>query len=1301
MGGDGTFAGTNYQASVIAYIYVHVLSDTKLRWAGVADDTPSAVSGEVKGPGDDARVEFRTGSAPVEIQAKHGLKPQKCVQAFEAIRDHSTSDENTTVWLVVDSTSSPSVRNELWRDLERLRAGRADGLKDLARQILSSLGPRSEDVTRRTHIMTLDLARNTDAGAAEALRLLSDSLEDESQATTAWTVLERDAAQMCADKSRRTKQMLVELLSKERIALRAPRQARKWHDDLRFTKKLLADDEPALVLSFLREIESDFKNSGVRDAQVLYRINQHRASAFLYLGRYAEAIVSAQKALDHEPDGLHALVNLANAQALSGDVDTAVVTAERATTKHPQSASAWLMRFQLSRSTGQVRVNVPPDVASTPEYRSDLVRVHLFHGEVAEARAISRSLVESGDRSASTLLLRVESLLTDIETAVADERRLNAEEAERLCSEVLEGEGSLSTSRTQKALVSRSLARRIGGNTIGALEDSERARSIRHDDAAALNEAAQARVQAGDDTGALEILTGPVVESNPILRAMRAGLLASQKQEEKARKDLDAVLQALPTFHHPDLLRSAAAEAALHLRDISLAKKLVGEMSSAEHAPSVHYMITVARIKALENDFEEAEKQYRKAIQIDPPHRTDLLAELGASLFRAKRAEDAVRVFREAGTLPESAERMFVHALILSNQLLDAHRTLERLAEKGPMPHWALALAAEIAFRRNDSKTAAAHLEDLISRGVATADGRLTLARTLLDLKEYDRALFHAGALVSDKDLTPRERMFLAQILSKLGEGAAAINVGMQAFRDLSHDAELNRAFASVIHFSKQRPLEPDRVGPDTYVRLKDSADETIEYLVFASAAASRLPNELSLEDAEKSGLLGLRAGETFIQDKGAFFEKQWRVEEVQGVVKFLLNDIVTNYGRRFPSEPFFAKGFHFDAEKPSISDFQPLIASTHERAQRQVELVNLYRDQCLPLAPIAELAGISVSALITELSRPGSGRPFYVEFHDDGRLASRAAARSNLPTVLTRSALFTAQAFGLLPLLTHKRKCLAPTSLRDEIEGEYAEAADRVKNGWTVLAASDRGVTLQSLEADHPILVNERDSIQTLLNWCETNVTFLPRPLETFNDPRMKRLETRTGLGDSSNDALELAMFSPGILFADDLGLRKVGNALDVASFSSVSLIQVLAEEQALPARERDRLLVGLAERHYCVIDVSPEILLEGLAPGRPVQTTREVFSMLAAPHLDVHSAARTLVRAIKIAALQDVKTTTPGRVANEGLEAMVLRFAAQVAVQAVARAAEGELALLPRELQIVRSICVAFLRRRGPSNR
>ena len=60
MGGDATSSGINYQASVVAYVYVHILTGSKLRWLQVRDDTPTAISGETKGPGDDARIEFAT-----------------------------------------------------------------------------------------------------------------------------------------------------------------------------------------------------------------------------------------------------------------------------------------------------------------------------------------------------------------------------------------------------------------------------------------------------------------------------------------------------------------------------------------------------------------------------------------------------------------------------------------------------------------------------------------------------------------------------------------------------------------------------------------------------------------------------------------------------------------------------------------------------------------------------------------------------------------------------------------------------------------------------------------------------------------------------------------------------------------------------------------------------------------------------------------------------------------------------------------------------------------------------------------
>ena len=46
MGGPATFAGTNHQAGVIAFVFVHMLAHRRLGWLTPVDDTPSAVSAE-------------------------------------------------------------------------------------------------------------------------------------------------------------------------------------------------------------------------------------------------------------------------------------------------------------------------------------------------------------------------------------------------------------------------------------------------------------------------------------------------------------------------------------------------------------------------------------------------------------------------------------------------------------------------------------------------------------------------------------------------------------------------------------------------------------------------------------------------------------------------------------------------------------------------------------------------------------------------------------------------------------------------------------------------------------------------------------------------------------------------------------------------------------------------------------------------------------------------------------------------------------------------------------------------------
>ena len=271
--------------------------------------------------------------------------------------------------LAVDSTSSQPARVGLRKDLDRLRAGRSDSLKEVTRGLLTALGDSILPVLARVSVVTIDVDTTSDRETIFALELLAENLEDYTQAAAAWGLLQSDAGRMCADRSRRARKDLIDLLSAAGIgALQVVHGSGTMTSDT--PKKLVADDDPRTALSLLKQVELDFK-TGIPDGSILYRLNHHKAAAYLLLGQHKDAILYARRALDHDPSGVHALINLASALSLDGQADEARLVAARATSLHPQSPHAWLVRQQAAVLAGDsFGTDTPTEVASTLEYPS-------------------------------------------------------------------------------------------------------------------------------------------------------------------------------------------------------------------------------------------------------------------------------------------------------------------------------------------------------------------------------------------------------------------------------------------------------------------------------------------------------------------------------------------------------------------------------------------------------------------------------------------------------------------------------------------------------------------------------------------------------------------------------------------------------------------------------------------------------------------------------------------------------------------------------------------------------------------
>ncbi len=214
-----------------------------------------------------------------------------------------------------------------------------------------------------------------------------------------------DANDVCAQRLRHDRPALVQLLVSRGIQVRPPAPDERWMRQLDFTRDLLHKRHAAAALSRLRQIETDMREAWRNGAPratpaVHYRLVQQQAGAFLQLGRFHDAREAADRALDSDPSGVHALVVAAAASAELGELARAMTYARRAVEHHPYDPTAWSGLVQISRLAGESIPRVPTEVGVQVSFRVALVHTALRAGEWVETLALTANLLREGERSA-------------------------------------------------------------------------------------------------------------------------------------------------------------------------------------------------------------------------------------------------------------------------------------------------------------------------------------------------------------------------------------------------------------------------------------------------------------------------------------------------------------------------------------------------------------------------------------------------------------------------------------------------------------------------------------------------------------------------------------------------------------------------------------------------------------------------------------------------------------------------------------------------------------------------------------
>jgi tetratricopeptide (TPR) repeat protein len=1303
MSGSATFAGTTFQARVIAFIYTHLLAQAPLGWFVPRDDTPLAVSGETEGPGDDARIEFGSRHPAIEVQAKHGLTAgAKLQEVFQRIAAQTAKGDNTEVVLAVDREgSSRKLYGAFADDLERMRSGRTDGLRQDTYEILTTFDANGYDraLLHRIRVIAMDIDREGHPEAKVALQLLRSTLEDPGQLPAAWTVLITDAGDICARRLRRTRKDLADLLAGAGIRLQPLAQDAPWHRQLDFSRGLIEKRHGTAALSVLSQLEArlaELPAGTPVDPQVRYRLIQQRASALLQLGRGAEALVSARQALDIDPNGSHALVAATFAATFTGELAQAEGFAARAMAVHPVNIDVWRAKARLALSQGASAPEPPAAVAESPEYRTTLAQIAIETTDWGEALQITAGLLAEGIRSPDVLFVRANALMSLVRHPVTGEDLERCHDAERLSSELIERPDDTHP-YSVKALVLRAVARRGLGRDGEADADLTLARELKADDPDVVRHAVQAWIARDRLDAALELLWHPIVETTPGLLVMRAQLLALRKDQVGSRHAIDLLLNQLSKDEVSDSLRLEAVHVALSLRDVDLAGVILAAVTTevSEHA---EYARARGRVEFARGNHDAGAAMYAEAVRRDERLRLGYLAELGIELLRAKKPADAVQAFEDAGEgrLPEEALRYYAAALFEANKLARLQALIDSIAREQPLPDWALAMGTDLALRQEDVDAAIKHLRTLVEKGAVEARDRIHLARLLLERGRSDDTREHVDALLREHGLSAVNRMALAQLLGRLGREEEALGLALRAFRDRPQDPRIHRALVSLAIFGSGHVTAGTHSGSDTHIRLTNSDGVTREHTIYADPPIDPLRGEMSLADAEATGLLRKAVGDTVVWNAGTWQEQLWTVEEVLPAVVHVVRDAMAHYHARFPGEPFFVAQFKV-GKLDTVRSWAPIIGSLESKREDDQQVFAFYREHYPPLGMVAEMLDTTIPNVMERIrADPLAAGPMVVEWSDgEGRAHSRQAVLSTRDLVLTRSALHLAGELGILGILAEHFALSVPRSLVDEVEKELREAERLVQEGHTLLGSTGERPALTKFEPGDAWLVRQRDQLGELLAWLSISAQIVFRPLETVPARGSEEEQGRDHIGRGSYDAATLAKHRGALLYADDLGLRRFVSIGDPhGSISTVSLLHGLVERGVLTPRDRDHFLLSLVERNVAFIAPSKELLEAALRRSAEIghRGVTRVFGLLAAPWLTALEAAQIVVQVVKAQVSAPIQLAPTSQIVSLGLDAISVTWPPRLCIQGMGEASSEFLLLLPHVRQEVLEACREF---------
>jgi tetratricopeptide (TPR) repeat protein len=205
---------------------------------------------------------------------------------------------------------------------------------------------------------------------------------------------------------------------------------------------------------------------------------------------------------------------------------------------------------------------------------------------------------------------------------------------------------------------------------------------------------------------------------------------------------------------------------------------------------------------------------------------------------------------------------------------------------------------------------------------------------------------------------TPHEKMVFAQAMRDAGKEIAAADFAYEVLQSSRDDPEASLGyFLLLIEDFTGRLIPPAPVvALDTWVRLKSDDSSLGEFLIVSDGPK---PSEgrVTQDHPLIRQAMGLKAGDSFVLDKGPVGPRTWQVEAIKHKYLYALHDVIENFETRFPGVPGFWRITSKDG------DVQPALDMVKRTAEADLKIAALYLEKSLPMNMVAaRVTGSSVS---------------------------------------------------------------------------------------------------------------------------------------------------------------------------------------------------------------------------------------------------------------------------------------------------------------------------------------------------